>query len=93
MNVANASYLKRSIAALSKFQIPFSGNLFNEFVVKYEGDVEELLLKLRKKDILGGINLESFYPELKGYLLICATETKAREDLDVFVSALEEVSK
>jgi glycine dehydrogenase subunit 1 len=93
MNVANAGYLKRSIAALPKFQIPFSGNLFNEFVFKYEGDVEELLLKLRKKDILGGINLESFYPELKGCVLVCATETKAREDLDVFVSALEEVSK
>jgi glycine dehydrogenase subunit 1 len=92
MNVANAAYLKEAISKLDKFSIPFKGPHFNEFVVRFEGDVERLFEKLLEKKILGGFALGRYYPELKNEFLVCATETKTREDLDRFAQTLEEVS-
>jgi len=93
MNVANAAYLKEAISKLDKFSIPFDGAHFNEFVVRFDGDVHQLLEKLLAKNVIGGLALDVFYPELKNEFLVCATETKSREDLDQFVQLLEEVSQ
>jgi len=93
MNVANASYLKEAISKLDKFSLRFDGTPFNEFVVRYEGNVHQLLEKLLGKNIIGGLALDVFYPELKNEFLVCATETKSREDLDQFVQVLEEASR
>ena len=38
--------------------------------------------------IFPGIDLGRFYPEMKNRFLVCATETKTREELDRFVEAL-----
>jgi glycine dehydrogenase subunit 1 len=93
MNVANACYLKEAISKLDKFSIPFKGAIFNEFVVRFDGDVDKLLAGLEAKGILGGVSLKPYFEGLKDHFLVCATETKSREDLDRFVEALEEVSR
>ncbi len=91
LNIQNANYLRDCIRKLSNFEIMFQGTIFNEFVVKTKKDVEEVIKSLLKKNIHAGLNLSRWYPKLKNTLLICATETKSKEDLDLFVDALSEI--
>ena len=37
--------------------------------------------------IIGGLELGRFYPELDGALLVCATETNRRDEMDRFAQA------
>jgi glycine dehydrogenase subunit 1 len=85
VNLAKAHYAARQLRALPGVETPFTGPHFNEFVVKVPGDVEELLGALREEKILGGLNLERFYPELKNHLLVCVTETVHKAALDCLV--------
>ncbi|HEV2178194.1 MAG TPA: aminomethyl-transferring glycine dehydrogenase subunit GcvPA [Terriglobia bacterium] len=84
-NLAKAHYAAEQLRAVSGATTPFAGPLFNEFVVKAPGDAEELLAALRAEKIIGGLNLERFYPELKDHLLVCVTEAVPRMALDRMV--------
>jgi glycine dehydrogenase subunit 1 len=64
-----ANYLKRKIRSLPSSSLLFpDAPSFKEFVVK------------TKKKV--GLDLSSFYPELKGSRLICVTELARKEELD-----------
>jgi glycine dehydrogenase subunit 1 len=81
-NLAKAHYLA------SKLKLRFSGNFFNEFVVRAEGkSPEEINKALLKKKIIGGLPLGRFYPELADCLLLCATEMTKRADMDTLAEA------
>jgi len=81
-NLAKAHYAARELAAVPGASLPFTGARFNEFVVKAPCDAEKLLAELRKEKIVGGLNLERFYPELKGHLLLCVTEMVSKAVMD-----------
>jgi glycine dehydrogenase subunit 1 len=81
-NLAKAHYAARQLATIPGVTTPFTGPCFNEFVVRTPGDADELLAELQKHKIIGGLNLERFYPELRNHLLICVTETVCREAID-----------
>jgi glycine dehydrogenase subunit 1 len=49
----------------------------------------EVLSRLKQKGILGGLDLQGYYPELGNALLICTTETKTAADLQNYAEALE----
>ena len=70
-NLAKAHYAARKLGAMPATELVFEAPFFNEFVVKLPGDVEDLLETLRKHKIIGGLNLDRFYPELKNHLLVC----------------------
>ncbi len=79
-NLAKAHYLA------GKLKPRFSGKFFNEFVVRAEGkSPEEINKTLLKKKIIGGLPLGRFYPELADSMLLCATETTKRADMDALV--------
>lgn len=80
--------LKKKIAGLSGFQIPFSGTTFNEFVIKPTQKVDQLLEKLREEKILGGVSIARWYPELENSLLVCVTELTPPDQLGRFVNLL-----
>jgi glycine dehydrogenase subunit 1 len=84
-NLAKAHYAARQLRTLQGVTTPFSGPFFNEFVVKTPISANHLLEKLRGEKIVGGLNLETFYPELKDHLLLCLTETVKREAIDRMV--------
>jgi glycine dehydrogenase subunit 1 len=86
-NLAKACYAARQLAAIPGFTTPFHGPSFNEFVIRTPGDAGELLSELQKRNIVGGLNLERFYPELPNHLLLCVTETVSREAIDLAVEA------
>ena len=52
--------------------------------------VGPILESLAKRDILGGFDLSKDYPELGNAFLVCATETKIDEDLEMYTSALRD---
>ena len=83
-NLAKAHYLSDSLLAAGT-EMPFSGPFFNEFVVRptarTAAEVNELALKSK---IVGGLELGRFYPELDGALLVCATETARRAEIDAY---------
>ena len=88
INWDRASYLRGQIAKLKNFEVDLAPTLFNEFRVRSKkpfGKVEE---KMMAQGIFPGVALETFYPELKDQFLVCATETKSKEDLDRFVEGL-----
>lgn len=74
-NLAKAHYLA------SRLQRRFNGPFFNEFVIDAP---PRLLEDLLAAGILGGISLGRWYPELSGCVLVCATETSNRTDMDRF---------
>jgi glycine dehydrogenase subunit 1 len=53
--------------------------------------VTAVVSKLADEGMLAGYNLEADYPELKGALLVCATETKQADDLERFTRRFGEV--
>jgi glycine dehydrogenase subunit 1 len=75
-NLAKAHYLA------DQLERRFTGNFFNEFVVRAPESINKDLLK---KKIIGGLPLGRFYPELADSMLLCATEMTRRADMDVLV--------
>lgn len=93
LNLENAYYLRKALGNLKEVEIVTEGSIFNEFVIRLKKPVDQINQSLFQKGIIGGFSLERFYPELKGQMLICATETKSKAQLDRFVEMLKEVVK
>ena len=91
-NLSKSHYAASRLAKIPGASIPFAAPFFNEFVVKAPGNAEALLDDLRREKILGGINLERFYPELNNHLLVCVTETVNKAALDRMVRVYQEFS-
>jgi glycine dehydrogenase subunit 1 len=85
-NLSKAHYLA------SKLDLRFDAPFFNEFVVRTNGrSPQQINSKLLGKNIIGGLPLERFYPELKDSMLLCATEMSRREDMDTIATAFSAV--
>lgn len=85
---ANTLVLLEKLEALKGVKRIFNGSLFHEAVISLPGPVDELLQTLKNQQILGGLNLKDFYPELGNAILICATETKTPADLENYAGYL-----
>ncbi|OGW89720.1 MAG: glycine dehydrogenase (aminomethyl-transferring) [Omnitrophica bacterium RIFCSPLOWO2_01_FULL_50_24] len=92
LNLERALYLRKAVGALKRVEAVTTGSVFNEFVVRFEKPVSAVNAALFEKGIIGGLDLVRYYPKLRNQMLVCATETKSKDDLDRFVSALKEVT-
>ena len=87
-NLAKAHYLASRVKPL------FSGRYFNEFVTSLgSAKAEAVNEKLLGKKIIGGLPLAHYYPELGNAMLLCATETSKRADMDTLAEELAGVSR
>ena len=84
LNRDKAEYLKTRLKGAG-FNIPFERPTFNEFVVQYPEGFEGTYERLMKKNVVPGLALKPFYPELANHYLLCVTETKTREKMDALV--------
>jgi glycine dehydrogenase subunit 1 len=84
LNHDKAAYLKAGLTGAG-FDIPFSAPTFNEFTVKFPGGFDAKYSALLAKNIVAGLPLAPYYPELKGYYLLCVTETMDKADMDMLV--------
>ncbi len=92
LNIENAVYLRREIAKLRGFKILTAGPIFNEFSVICPKPVSDINRELLNQGIIGGYNASKKYDELENTMVICATETKTKEELDRFVKVLGQVA-
>jgi glycine dehydrogenase subunit 1 len=83
-----AAYLRQKLRAISTVTIPFSGPVYNEFVVRTAFPAHEILLDLEHEKILGGIPLGQFYDGYDKDFLVAVTELHSREQLDRYAAAL-----
>jgi glycine dehydrogenase subunit 1 len=95
-NVATASHnnTQNLIKRLTKIRgvtQKFSAPNFHEAVLQLPMDAADVLSALEANGIVGGLALQSFYPELGNCVLLCATETKTDADIERFGLALESV--
>lgn len=89
-STTKAHYLAEKIAELDGFELAFDTPFFKEFTVKTPVPAEEIISKLKTKDIFPGIDLKRFGQE--NMLLIAVTEKKSKTDLDELVKSLQEVN-
>jgi glycine dehydrogenase subunit 1 len=83
-----AAYLRSKLAEVGGVTLPFSGPVYNEFVVRTTFPAEQILADLEHEKILGGIPLARFFASHENDFLVAVTELHTREMLDHFVAAL-----
>jgi glycine dehydrogenase subunit 1 len=93
LNLNKSHYAKEKIAGLSDFRLPFSAPTYNEFVVRMPESAEEINRKLRKRGIIGGLNLGRFFPGMSDCCLFCVTEMNSREEIDRLLESLGEITE
>jgi len=85
-----AHYLADKLKEIG-FEIVFNKQFYNEFVVKVN-DAKGISEKLLRNGIVGGLELDKYYPELKDCLLFCVTELNRREDIDKLIEVIKSKS-
>ena len=86
--LSKAAYLRAQLQKIGSVILPFSGPVYNEFVVRTPFPAAEILLDLEHEKILGGIPLAPFFPEHQNDFLVAVTELHTREQLDHFADRL-----
>ncbi|MCA9152091.1 MAG: glycine dehydrogenase, partial [Planctomycetales bacterium] len=82
-------YAAQQLTASERFELPFAGSFFKEFVVQdRQGKVAELLEAATGAGYLAGIPLAPWYPELSDCFLVAVTEQRTRAEIDGWVDAL-----
>lgn len=75
-----AHCLYDKLLATGKFEKVFDSPFFNEFCLRYKGDVPQLLQKLADNGILGGVDMGN------NVLMIAVTEQRTLEEVEKYVS-------
>ena len=87
---ANTLALLEKLETLKGVKRIFNGSFFHETIVSLPALAGDVLRTLKDQRILGGLNLEEYYPELGSAILVCATETKTTTDLENYVTHLRQ---
>jgi glycine dehydrogenase subunit 1 len=88
-NLAKASYAAKTLSAQPGAKLLFTGApRFHEFVLETEESPAQWSQRLLDNQIVGGIDLSRWYPELRNCTLWCATEIITRAQIDAAATAL-----
>jgi glycine dehydrogenase subunit 1 len=94
--LASHARTRELLAALTRIKgvrPAFESPYFHEAVVTLDRPVAPVLKALASRNILGGLDLSEYYPELGNAMLVCATETKTAADIEAYASALADTLK
>ena len=78
LSYAGAHYLCDELLKTGRFSMAYDKPFFNEFYVKYDGDVSTLYQRFIEAGILGGVRLEEG-------ILFAVTEKRTKEEIDNLV--------
>ena len=78
LSYAGAHYLCDELQKTGRFSLAYDKPFFNEFFVKYDGDVATLYQRFIEAGFLGGVRLEDG-------LLLAVTEKRTKEEIDNLV--------
>ena len=87
-NILKTKYAVQQIQTQTKHRVLFPAPRFNEFVVELVDDYRPRVERLMKNNIVPGISLSRFYPELGNAILLCVTEITRKEQIDKLVEGL-----
>ena len=81
LSYAGAHYLCDELLKTGRFELVYDQPFFNEFYVKYDGDVDTLYQRFIEAGVLGGVRL-------KDGLLFAVTEKRTKEEIDNLVKLI-----
>lgn len=84
LNRDKAEYLKARLADAG-CRPAFTAATFNEFTVRVPDDFDATYQRLLERNIVAGLPLARWYPELPDHYLFCVTEVMSRDDMDALV--------
>lgn len=79
LSYAGAHYLCDQLTATGRFGLVYQKPFFNEFVARYDGDLDALLLQLTDNGIFGGVKVAD------DQLMMAVTEQRTKDDIDRLV--------
>lgn len=82
------AYLRGKLNDIHSVELPFSGPVYNELVVRTPFDAVEILEDLEHEKILGGIPLGPFFAGHERDFLVAVTELNTREQIDRYAAVL-----
>ena len=82
LSYAGAHYLAERLVATGKFEMAFPAPFFNEFCVRYNGDVDALQQKFIDNGIFGGVKVA---PDT---IMFAVTEKRTKEEIDKLVGLI-----
>ena len=88
VSVQRAHHLAGRIAQIPGFSLAWRTPFFNEFVIKTERPATEVARRLAERNILAGLPLGHWSPDLDHHILVTVTETNTPADLDAYVETL-----
>lgn len=88
-NLKKAFYLKELIGD----SVEFSGDIFNEMVVRCNQDPTAINAKLLDEGILGGLPLGRYFPDRSDQMLVCVTEQNHAHNIQHLATALTATTK
>lgn len=84
LSYAGAHYMADRLVATGRFELAYPGKpFFNEFVVRYDGDLEALERRLVANGIFGGVRVGG------DRLMIAVTEKRTKEEIEQFIKVVE----
>ena len=87
-----AHYAASQLSQIDGMGLCFTEPFFHEFALCVNRPVKEVNNHLLDHGIIGGYDLGQDYPALKDHMLIAVTEMNSKQDIDVLVEVLSEVS-
>lgn len=89
----NTNYLAEALCKLPGISRKFSGDHFHEVVLQFDKPLDKIISKLNKYKIAAGLNLKMLFnsSQFENCLLLCVTETKDKQDMDLYVDTLQQV--
>lgn len=84
MSYDGAHYLHDALIATGLFSDKYGRPFFNEFCVKYNGDVDRLQQRFIENGILGGVKVDA------DTLMFAVTEKRTKEEIDKLVNIAKE---
>jgi glycine dehydrogenase subunit 1 len=95
INHANAVALADALAKVKGVEV-LNDTFFNEFTIRVPGDAAEVIERLAKKGVLGGVpasRLSPGNPDLADLIIVASTEVNTDADRAAYVRALKAVLK
>ena len=92
INLEKGQKLAKTITSIKGFDKVFTGAHFNEFVIRYQGDINKLHKILLQNGLIGGLILDKEHYGLKNCMLFGVTEMHSDAHIEKLISVLEEVA-
>lgn len=80
-----------ALSSLPGVEVIFSGDRFHEAAIRLPGAPSRVIELMAEKGVLAGFDLSTHFPELGNALLVCATETRTDQDIELYRQTLSEV--